>query len=288
MIGQIERILHFTCPCLLVVFAFGADSLAQSPTEQQPQSWYARKTSWHGHDRYHFEVAGRSAYLVAPRQAADGKPWVWRARFPDYHWEMDVALLSRGFHVAYVDVAGLFGSPKAVEIGDALYRRLTTRHGLAPKPCLEGVSRGGLFVYNWAAKHPNSVACIYCDTPVLDIKSWPGGKGAGLGSESAWQECLQAYDMTEQQAELYRQNPVDHAKVIAEANIPILHVVSENDHVVPPKENTYLLQRRLQECGHSLQVISVPVGTQKSNGHHFEHPEPDRVVQFITRYAANP
>ena len=62
-----------------------------------------------------------------------------------------------------------------------MYEYVTTRLGLAYRPALEGVSRGGLFVYNWAVKNADKVACIYCDTPVCDFKSWPGGKGIGLG-----------------------------------------------------------------------------------------------------------
>src|SRR5210317_2106264 len=29
-------------------------------------SWYSKKTRWHGFDRFHFQVAGRDAYLVVP------------------------------------------------------------------------------------------------------------------------------------------------------------------------------------------------------------------------------
>ncbi len=75
------------------------------------EDWFSRKSDWHGFDRFHFSVAERPAYVVVPKEAAAGNPWVWRARFPDYHFEMDVELLKQGFHVAYVDVGGMFGSP---------------------------------------------------------------------------------------------------------------------------------------------------------------------------------
>lgn len=249
--------------------------------------WYERKTSWREFDQFHFKVGDRPAYLVTPKKAATGNPWVWRARFPGYHAEMDVTLLDRGFHVAYVDVAGMFGSPKAVEIGDRFYRLMTTERGLAKKPALEGVSRGGLFVYNWAAKNPTRVACIYCDTPVCDFKSWPGGRGSGLGSTAAWAQCLKAYGFGEEQALQYKKNPVDNLEVIVKAKIPILHVVSENDRVVPPKENSYVLKSRLETAGHSMQIISVPEGSKKSNGHHFTHPQPQSVVDFIVEHASS-
>jgi pimeloyl-ACP methyl ester carboxylesterase len=217
---------------------------------------------------------------------AEGKPWVWRARFPDYHSEMDVSLLEKGYHIAYVDVAGLFGSPQAVTIGDAFYAYVTTERGLALKPALEGVSRGGLFVYNWAARNPDRVACIYCDTPVCDFKSWPGGRGSGLGSARDWQQCLRAYGFNEAEALAFKGNPIDHAPVLAGAGIPLLHIVSANDRVVPPPENTGLLRQRLEAQGHGLEVISVAQGTEKSHGHHFDHPRPETVVDFVLRHTS--
>ena len=69
--------------------------------------------------------------------------------------------------------------------------------------------------------------------------------------------------------------------MIAAAKIPILHIVSENDLVVPPKESTYLLQSRLKPLGLELEVISESQGTSQSQGHHFDHPDPKRVVNFI-------
>lgn len=246
----------------------------------------AEEATWRGFQRVDFNVAERPAYVVVPEAAAPGRPWVWRARFPGYHAEMDEALVRRGFHIGYVDVAGLFGSPQAVAIGDAFYSYVTNELELSSRPALEGVSRGGLFVYNWALANPDKVACIYCDTPVLDFRSWPGGQGAGLGAENEWRQCLAAYDLTEEEADDYRQMPVDRAAELARAGIPLLHIVSESDQVVPPAENTYLLAERLAEQGGSLDVIAVAEGTEESHGHHFTHPDPDRVVSFIALHAA--
>ena len=248
------------------------------------REWYTRKSDWNGFEQYYFEVAERSAWVVVPTQAAAGNPWIWRARFPGFHAEMDLELVRQGFHLAYIDVAGMFGSPKAVAIGDEFHQYLTTQRGLAAKAVMEGVSRGGLFVYNWTVQNPKNVACIYCDTPVLDFKSWPGGKGSGRGSAGDWKQCLNVYGFTEQQAIGYSGNPVDvAAAVIVSHKIPVLHIVSENDVIVPPAENTRVLQQQLQMQGYAMPVISVKVGTKQSSGHHFTHPDPDRVVKFIMK-----
>lgn len=277
-----SRTFLYTTTCVLLFTTPGAWLGAAPPIDIE------RQDLWHGFARTHFHLAGRPAYIVTPNQIAEGRPWVWRARFPDYHSAMDVTLLEKGYHIAHVDVAGLFGSPQAVDIGNAFYEALISQRGFSPRPALEGVSRGGLFVYNWAAGNPDKVGCIYGDTPVCDIKSWPGGQGTGMGSAHDWQQCLQAYGLTESEALTYRGNPVDHAAVLAGAGIPMLHIVSENDRVVPPNENTYLLRRRLESQGQRLELISVAQGTEKSHGHHFDHPQPERVVNFIRRHTSAP
>ncbi|MEZ6089485.1 MAG: hypothetical protein R3C05_15945 [Pirellulaceae bacterium] len=50
--------------------------------------------------------------MVLPDVAAEGKPWVWRARFPGYHDEIDAKLVADGFHLGYVDVAGCLETKK--------------------------------------------------------------------------------------------------------------------------------------------------------------------------------
>lgn len=261
---------------------FEANACTKEPGKS---SWTGKQDIWHGFKRFHFQTDGRKCYVVTPTESAPGKPWVWRARFPDYHSEMDVELLKRGFHIAYIDVAGLFGSPQAVKHGNKFYEYLTEKHEFQSKVALEGVSRGGLFIYNWAFENPDKVSCIYADTPVCDFKSWPGGKGKGLGSKSSWNVCLKAYGLTDSEALEYKNNPVDRISIIAKAGIPVLHAVSENDRVVPPDENTYLMFHRVLKKEHKqkFEVISIKKGTEKSNGHHFQHPDPKRVVSFIVK-----
>ena len=254
-----------------------------STNPEVKSEWSGRQDTWHGFQRNHFQIEDRKCYVVIPPKVAPGKPWVWRARFPDFHYEMDLELLKQGFHIAYLDVANLFGSPQAISYGNKFYEELTKQHGFQKKVALEGVSRGGLFIYNWALANPEKVSCIYADTPVCDFKSWPGGKGTSAGSESSWQACLKAYKMTEAEALEYKNNPVDRIQFIAAAGIPVLHIISENDQVVPPAENTRLMFSRVpaQFRHNNFKIISVKTGTEKSKGHHFTHPHPEQVVTFI-------
>lgn len=276
-----RRRFHVVAIQLALLLAVGVIWHSPSHAQDTASTWYTKKTTWNGFDQFHFRIAGSSAYLVVPTNAAKGNPWIWRARFPGFHAEMDIELVKQGFHLAYFDVAGKFGCPDVITRADEFYSFLVDGRGLNPKASMEGVSRGGLFVYNWSAKHPSRVASIYCDTPVCDFRSWPGGQGKGIGSPGAWKQCLDAYGLTEQQAQTYDKLPINHAEVLAKAKIPILHIVSDNDRVVPPKENTYVLKAKLAQLRHDMPVISVAEGTEKSNGHHFDHPEPQRVIDFF-------
>lgn len=48
-------------------------------------------------------------------------------------------------------VQDMLGAPRAVKHWDSFYNELTTKYGFGPKAALVGLSRGGLYCYNWAA-----------------------------------------------------------------------------------------------------------------------------------------
>ena len=245
------------------------------------QPFPGKKTQFQGFDRYDFSHEGVRCIVVAPDKTAAGKPWIWRARFFGHQPQTDQALLEHGFHVVYADVGGLFGAPKAVEIWDRFYKFLTEQHGFAKKVALEGMSRGGLIVYNWAAKNPDQVSCIYADAPVCDFKSWPGGKGKGKGSPGDWQKCLRVYGLSEAQGMTYQQNPIDNLEPLAKAQIPLMHVVGEADVVVPVEENTAIIEKRYRALGGEITVISKP-----GVGHHpHSLKDPTPIVDFVLKHS---
>jgi pimeloyl-ACP methyl ester carboxylesterase len=262
--------------CLTLVGAIDAEA-ARSESE-----FPGKPSKWNDFLRNDFKVDGRACIVVSPEKAADGHPWIWRARFFGHEPQADVEMLKRGYHIAYCDVGNLFGNPQAVKHWDAFYEFLTTKHGFARRVALEGMSRGGLIIYNWAAANPEKVACLYGDAPVCDFKSWPGGKGQGKGGGGAWQACLKAYGLTEEQALKYEGNPVDQLKPLADAKIPILHVVGDADDVVPVAENSAIIEKRYRELGGSIQVISKP-----GVGHHpHALKDPAPIVEFFLKYTA--
>ncbi|MGE5609752.1 MAG: alpha/beta hydrolase family protein, partial [Bacillota bacterium] len=146
------------------------------------------------------------------------------------------------------------------------------------KIALVGMSRGGLYCYNWAARHPQTVAVIYGDAPVCDFKSWPGGKDRNGESKGDWEALLKVYGFKDEaEARAYKLNPVDNLEPLAKAGIPIIHVVGQADTVVPVQDNTDVIAKCYKELGGTIQVIRKP-----GIGHHpHSLPNPEPIVDFI-------
>ncbi len=228
------------------------------------------KSDWHGFTRYDFQLDRRDAHIIIPDKAAPGKPWVWRARFPEWHYQMDSILLRKGFHIAYINTDGMFGAPKAMDVWNGFYNYLTGQYNLNKKVALEGVSRGGLFVFNFAKKWPERVSCVYAEAPVCDIKSWPGGKGSGEGDPASWKQLQEIYGFkTEQEAMEYADNPLQNLDKLAAAKVPLYFSIGLHDSIVPPEENTCKLVNSYIRLGGPATVYPNTVGKQSLKGHHF-------------------
>ncbi len=254
---------------------------AGSSDAKAPASFPGASKDYHSFQRYDFTVDGCNAIVVAPKQELPGRPWIWRAEFFDAYPGVDLALLEKGFHLAYIEVGNTFGCPDALKHWDVFYKELTTKYGLSKKPALEGLSRGGLYIYNWADAHPRQVGCLFGDAPVCDFKSWPAGKGKGVGSPQDWQDLMKCYHFkSEAEALAYKKNPIDNLKSLAKAHVPIIHIYGDVDEYVPHEENTMILAERYKKLGGEITTI-----VKKGVGHHphgLDDPTP--VVDFIVRH----
>ena len=236
-------------------------------------------SDFHGFTCADFLFNGRKAKIVKPHIVAKGRPWVWRARFWGHEPQTDIALLKEGFHVVYCDVSELFGNKEAIAVWNNFYSYLKKR-GLAKKAVLEGMSRGGVYIYNWAAENPKKVACIYADNPVLDLKSWPGGMGKGPGSKKEWKTFLQDYNLnTNQQIEDFKGSPIDKVKQIVKGKYPMLHICGSEDEIVPIAENTLPFAEQVKKAGGHIEIIMKPGG--KHHPHSLKDPAP--IVDFILK-----
>ena len=206
-----------------------------------------------------FDIGGRTAFVILPavenRLAHRPLPWVWYAptlpSLPgvEEKWMFE-RFLAAGIAIAGVDVGESYGNPQGRVHFTALYRELVEQRGFSRKPCLLARSRGGLMLYNWAAEHPESVACMVGIYPVCNMRSWPGLDNA----------CA-AYGLTAAQLELQiaQHNPIDRLAPLVKAGVPIFHSHGDADEVVPLEGNSAILASRYRELGGSMR-LRIPPG----------------------------
>lgn len=235
-------------------------------------------SSFYGYRCADFTFNGRNCKVVAPKSAATGHPWIWRARFWGHEPQTDIALLERGFHVVYCDVAELFGNQEAIQLWNSFYA-LLHKNGLASKAVMEGMSRGGIYIYNWAAVNPQKVAAVYADNPVMDLLSWPGSQfKQQQRGRNEWEAFKKDYGFKTDSAALgFRGSPLYKVAAIVKGKYPMLHVLADADSVVPPNENTLPFEEKVRAAGGNITVMHKP-GFEH---HPHSFPDPTPIVDWI-------
>jgi len=211
-----------------------------------------------------FTVSERPAFVLLPDESkrSTPQPWIIYAptlpSYPDQHekW-MHEQFLNAGIAVAGIDVGEGYGSPKSNQLFTALYNELVQKKGFAPKPCLFGRSRGGLWVTSWAIENPTKVSGIIGIYPVFDFRTYPGI------DKTAPAYALTKTDLESKLSEL---NPISKVSVLAKAKIPVALIHGDIDKVVPLKENSqeFFNQYKLENQQDLVKLIIL-----KGQGHNF-------------------
>ena len=237
-------------------------------------------SQWQGYQRKDFKVMGHPSHVIIPSVPAEGRPWIWRTEFFGHEPQADLALLAKGWHVAYTDLQNLYGGPAAMERMDQFHEHLVSQFHLSEKVVLEGFSRGGLFALNWAIRHPERASALYLDAPVCDVNSWPAGFGKGKRSPKDWERCKAVYSFkNDAEAMASRLCPLDNLAALADAQVPILSVCGDADQVVPLAENSEILERRYTLLGGTCQLIIKP----GVDHHPHSLSDPGPIVEFILK-----
>ena len=231
------------------------------------------QSQWNGYDQYEFNVEGRLCRVVVPQKPAKGKPWSWRMVFWDAFANSEVALLEKGYHVAFIDCSDWLGSPTRMKQCEAFFRFLTEEYGLSKKPVLIGMSRGGFCAFRWAVLHPDKVSCLYVDNPRFNFADMPW-KHADL-----WKQYLQAWELPDDLDVSKFPNPLDTFQPLIEKKVPILSVCGEADAIVSFERNTKLFAEKFETAGGIIEVIA------KSGVDHHPHglDDPVPIVNFILK-----
>ena len=252
--------------CISPVFAQNNEGAKAGNLADEP--WIMTQSvengTWHGFDVYERKIDKFKMQIAKPEKAAEGMPWVISVgEIGDgFHWQIHEKLLKAGVHVAAINVYDVYGAEYGLDLMDSLYVVARKQFGLPERCGLFGVSRAGLSVYRWAVRHPERTACIYCEGPVMDFKTWPM---CWEPSAHNWKELKQYYGFdSDAEAMAYKGNPIDNLKPIAEAKIPLRHVISLTDEhdvkIVPNDKNTLKAQQLLRRMGHYLDVVITPEG----------------------------
>jgi pimeloyl-ACP methyl ester carboxylesterase len=198
------------------------------------------------YDRYQFGIGGLSGgglNVIAPKVAAPGNPWVFRADFVGRDAVVDLALLAKGFYIVTGPVP--YGEGPVPAEWDATYKFLTD-HGFSKKPVMEGDGAAAGEAYAWAMANPDKISCIYGENPVLH-------------------------------SNLSKIPLLDSLDILAKAGIPLMSVCGSLDPFL--NDNTLAIQKRYQELGGKIQVIIK----EGAGHYPLAPQDPQPVVDFITK-----
>jgi len=245
----------------------------KAPEYNVNQPFPGKISKWNGCNRYDFITRGRHAIVVEPKEAAPGRPWIWRPAFFGAYAYADEALLKLGFHIVYLDVTHSYGNPQAVVDGKMFYDAMVINYNLSKKVTIEGFSRGGYYAFNWAAVYPEQVACLYVDAPVCDIVSWPGRARKRL-----WNNFLDLWNVKDEEVNHdFKGNVLQIIPKLAEYKIPILGVCGDSDNTVPYSDNLKKVKEAYEKLGGSIDVIIKP----GIDHHPHSLKDPEKIVNFI-------
>ena len=179
---------------------------------------------------YEFEFNSFPAVVIVPDNA-NGK-WIWKTEFLYAFDEAERALLQEGYTRVYYQISNMYGSPRSIELMEKFHAYVTDRFFLDNKAILFGFSRGGLYAFNFALSHPDKVAKIYLDAPVLDMRSWP--REGTVQREEVYRE----YGISKESIAVFGGHPVENFEAFFAHGIPVLLIAGDADEVVPLAENS--------------------------------------------------
>lgn len=258
---------------------------------EQASSFPGEKSDFNGFDRYQVKTPKGMISVVCPKNAAPGKPWMWRSMF----WggtsgavgrvtKGDLQLIEDGYHVV-IAPGDVSGHPKGNDVIDAAYDTLTKDYGFSKTLSMASMSRETLALFRWASANPEKVESLYVDNGVCNVNSWPGGKrvpgsgSKGSGAPKSWELLKKTYGFeSDEEALAAKVSPIDLLEPLAKAGVPILMVCGTKDVTVPYEENGAIMKERYEELGGSIQIIF------EDKGHHphgLVDPEP--VIEFIKK-----
>ena len=180
-----------------------------------------------------YQFNGYEATVIVPDNP-NGK-WIWKTEFFYAFDASERALLDRGYTRVYYCISDKYGSVEAIRLMHNFHLDVIKRFNLNKKANLLGMSRGGLYAFNYALFYPEYVEKVYLDAPVLDLKTWPPK------DSTEYYQFLREYCLSDATYEIFRASPVDRIEEYFSHKIPTLLVAGCADEAVPFDKNGKLL-----------------------------------------------
>lgn len=221
-------------------------------------------TVFHGYKCLEFSFMGRSAKIVKPDTASNGK-WALKTEYFGQFPETELELLKRGYHVAYNENENRWAEESDLKTKGEFVKFVSEKFGLDKRCVLIGMSCGGLYAVKLAALYPELVRGMYLDAPVMNLLSCPCA--LGKSEVSLYDEYYAVTGRTISEMLSYRDNPIDKMNVLLENKISVVLVAGGSDEVVPYSENGENLERYYKANGGEISVFIDPDRKHHPHGH---------------------
>ena len=212
-----------------------------------------KETDFHGFKQILFEFDNKKATLVFPKNPREDKKWCFKTEYFSAFPNFQIEMLEKGYFVAHVQNETRWCLETDTERQAEFAKFLHNEFGLCEKFMTIGMSCGGMQSVYLAAKHPELVAAIYIDAPVINYLSCPCC--VGDSNNSAYDEFMKATGLTIKDLIGYRKHPQDYIPKLIENKIPMFLIAGDSDTIVPFDENGIHLVNAYNEAGLDYSLV---------------------------------
>ena len=216
---------------------------------------------WNGFVIEKFLFDEHNAIVVKPNIEPNGR-WLYKTEYFGAFPEFEIAMLNKGYHLCYVATKTRWATDEDIEIMYSFTKFISEKYNLAEKCIPVGMSCGGLKATKFAEYHPEKIAVMYIDAPVLNILSM----ALGTTNINTWQELVNAYGFSKSSVLNFRESPIDKMNVLLENEIPIIMVYGDADETVCYSENGKVLEDYYLKNNGNIKVISKSMCNHHPHG----------------------
>ena len=211
-------------------------------------------SEYHGYRRIDFEFQGRPAVLVFPREDCKTQKWMLKTEYFDAFPELEIAMLGRGYHLAYLKNNNRWGTEDDATAKRDFAEYLAHEYGLCRRCVCIGMSCGGWEAVAFASLYPSYVSHLYLDAPLLSF--------FGL-CEPYFTDWIEEHRLargyrTSGERVLDTSLPIYRLKTLTDNHLPVALVYGGADKVVSPRLNAEVLRDFYEAEGAPIKVWYKP------------------------------